>query len=84
MNEPAEELTKSFTVSYEKTLKQHHGLMVKGIFTLAMKACPYRADFYKKLGDDQDAVEAQLKVWIDALHSIVHTLFAFLKENNVK
>lgn len=83
MSEPTEELTVSFTTSYEQTLKKHHNLIVKGMFSLAMKACPYRVDFYKKLGDDQEAVAAHLDKWIAALHGIVHNLFAFLKEKNV-
>ena len=83
MSEPTEELTVSFTTSYDKTLKKHHNLIVKGMFSLAMKACPYRVDFYNKLGDDQGAVGAHLDEWIAALERIVQGLFAFLKEKNV-
>jgi hypothetical protein len=36
-----------------------------------MKACPYRADFYKKLGDDQVEVEKKMNAWLDALDGIV-------------
>ncbi|KAF8534826.1 glycolipid transfer protein domain-containing protein [Trichophaea hybrida] len=78
-----EELTQSFTTSYEATLKKHHNFVVKGIFTVAMKACPYRVDFYKKLGDDQDKVAAQLKEWLAALEKIVSILSAFLAEKNI-
>ena len=36
-----------------------------------MKACPYRADFYKKLGDDKSKVDQQMTHWLDALERIV-------------
>lgn len=42
-------------------------MVVKGIFSLAMKACPYRADFYKKLGTNQDKVSVQLEEWLTSL-----------------
>jgi len=76
---PNEELTDSFTKAYGDTLKQHHNFMVKGVFTVAMKACPYRADFYKQLGgDDAAETERQLKEWLVALEKIVAILNAFL------
>ncbi|KAF8241817.1 glycolipid transfer protein [Wilcoxina mikolae CBS 423.85] len=78
-----EELTQSFTTSYDATLKKHHNFVVKGIFAVAMKACPYRADFYKKLGDDQAQVAAQLKEWLAALEKIVGILSEFLVEKNI-
>ncbi|GBC37041.2 glycolipid transfer protein [Rhizophagus irregularis DAOM 181602=DAOM 197198] len=31
------------------TLKPFHGMVVRPIFALAMKACPYRKDFFEKL-----------------------------------
>ena len=36
-----------------------------------MKACPYRAHFYKKLGDDRSKVDEQMTGWLDALERIV-------------
>lgn len=56
---------------------------MKGIFAVAMKACPYKADFYKKLGGDQAQVTAQLKEWLAALEKIVGILSAFLAEKNI-
>ncbi|PWW75656.1 glycolipid transfer protein [Tuber magnatum] len=66
-NNPNEELTTSFTNAYGETLKKHHNMIVKGAFGLAMKACPYRVDFYKKLGDDETEVNTQLGEWLTAL-----------------
>jgi len=39
-----------------------------------MKACPYRVDFYKKLGDDQSKVDTQMKAWLNALERIVNDM----------
>lgn len=39
-----------------------------------MKACPYRADFYKKLGPDQTKVDTQMTAWLDALEKIVEDM----------
>lgn len=36
-----------------------------------MKACPYRAEFFKKLGDDQSKVDKQMLAWLNALERIV-------------
>ncbi|EEB86892.1 hypothetical protein MPER_15995, partial [Moniliophthora perniciosa FA553] len=50
----SEELAAAFTKGYEATLKQFHNFVVKGVFSVAMKACPYRKDFYAKLAADPD------------------------------
>lgn len=36
-----------------------------------MKACPYRATFYPKLGQPQDVVLEKLEAWLSALEKIV-------------
>ncbi|KAI8320998.1 glycolipid transfer protein [Martensiomyces pterosporus] len=72
-----EELTVSFTEAYGKTLKQYHNFVVKGVFNLAMKACPYRKDFYEKLGGDNEQVYADLKVWTDSLQQQLNQLSVF-------
>jgi hypothetical protein len=46
-----------------------------------MKACPYRADFYKKLGPDQAKVDKQMKGWLDALEKIVNDMKAVYANN---
>lgn len=79
---PTVELTKTFTDAYSKTLSQYHGMLVKPVFKLAMKACPYRADFFKKLGQDQDLVTLQLIEWLVALEHIVESIMAFFASGN--
>lgn len=43
-----------------------------------MNACPYRKDFYQKLGpEDQDKVITQLTEWLVAFEKVVAILVAF-------
>ncbi|KAG5646256.1 hypothetical protein DXG03_004083 [Asterophora parasitica] len=84
----SEELASAFTKSYEGTLKKFHNFVVKGIFSVAMKACPYRADFYTKLAADpkggapasQEKLNEELDKWLSALASIVTRLEVFYEK----
>ncbi|XP_006460732.1 hypothetical protein AGABI2DRAFT_192342 [Agaricus bisporus var. bisporus H97] len=86
----SEELSVAFTKSYEGTLKKHHNFVVKGIFAVAMKACPYRADFFTKLRADQEGgepvtqeeLEIDLNKWLAALSAIVQHMQDFYVEGN--
>ncbi|KAI9227496.1 MAG: putative glycolipid transfer protein [Piptocephalis tieghemiana] len=78
---PEKELTECFTIAYSNTLKQYHNFLIRGVFSLAMKACPYRKDFYQKLGSDQAKVQEQLEAWLSALEALVAHLQTFLKSN---
>ncbi|CCG82806.1 putative Glycolipid transfer protein HET-C2 [Taphrina deformans PYCC 5710] len=71
LNNPIEELADSFTKAYNDTLKKFHSFVVRPLFALAMKACPYRKDFYAKLGADQVKVKEQLESYTSALERIV-------------
>lgn len=82
VDNPTKEMTVTFTDAYSKTLSQYHGMLVKPIFKLAMKACPYRKDFFEKLGADQAKVNEQLAVWLKALEEIVNTIIAFFASGN--
>ncbi|KNE60604.1 hypothetical protein AMAG_05984 [Allomyces macrogynus ATCC 38327] len=79
-DQPSEELSDSFTKAYEETLKPFHGMFVRPIFTMAMKACPYRKDFYSKLGSDEARVQAQLDAWLVALEERLAILVRFYKD----
>lgn len=82
VDNPAKELTVTFTDAYSKTLSKYHGMLVKPIFKLAMKACPYRKDFFAKLGDDQSKVDLELATWLKALEDIVAIIVAFFALGN--
>ncbi|GEQ67201.1 hypothetical protein JCM33374_g865 [Metschnikowia sp. JCM 33374] len=82
VNNPSKELTVTFTDAYSKTLSKYHGMLVKPIFKLAMKACPYRKDFFEKLGSDQAKVAVELEKWLKALEDIVAIIIAFFAQGN--
>lgn len=82
VDNPSKELTVTFTDAYTKTLSQYHGMLVKPIFKLAMKACPYRKDFFEKLGQDQTRVAQQLAEWLKALEDIVAIIIEFFALGN--
>jgi len=81
---PTEELSASFRTAYGTTLKPHHSFMVKPVFSMAMSACPYRKDFYTKLGDDMAKVTEELKVWLASLARIIGILKDFLARKEAK
>ncbi|KAI1383697.1 het-c [Hypoxylon trugodes] len=80
----AEELSTSFRNAYGSTLKPHHGILIKPVFSAAMSACPYRKDFYPKLGEDQAKVAAELRVYLAALEKIVAILKGFQERKEAK
>lgn len=82
VDKPSAELTETFTAAYSKTLSKYHGMLVKPIFKLAMKACPYRKDFFEKLGSDQAKVNEELEKWLAALEEIVANILAFFASGN--
>ena len=49
-----------------------------------MSGCPYRKDFYIKLGDDPAKVEEDLKAYLEALQQIVVILKAFVDSKEAK
>ncbi|KAI0198116.1 glycolipid transfer protein domain-containing protein [Astrocystis sublimbata] len=79
-----EELADSFRGAYGATLKPHHGILVKPVFSAAMSACPYRKDFYPKLGADQDAVTTELRAYLISLEKIVGILKGFQERKEAK
>ncbi len=82
IDNPTKELSETFTSGYNKTLVNYHSFVVKPVFKLAMKACPYRKDFFEKLGSDQEKVLTQLKQWLAALQKIVKIIFDFFASGN--
>ncbi|EAT87149.1 hypothetical protein HBI56_141260 [Parastagonospora nodorum] len=81
---PSKELADSFRDAYGNTLKPHHSFIVKPIFSAAMSATPYRKDFYKKLGDDDTKVQAELEKWLAGLEQDIAILNQFLARKEAK
>lgn len=82
LRNPDEELSDSFSIAYQESLKQFHSFVVKPIFNLAMKACPYRKDFYAKLGGDPTTVDIELGDWLAALERQVVQVQTFIQKHN--
>ncbi|KAF9233549.1 het-c2 protein [Melanogaster broomeanus] len=87
-SKPDLELAKAFTQGYESSLSQHHSFVVRGLFSVAMKACPYRKDFYAKLAADaeggasvaDDKLSEELDKWLHGLDKIVKQMQKVYKE----
>lgn len=77
VDDPSKELQSTFTSAYDKTLSKYHSFMIKPIFKMAMVACPYRKDFFEKLGEDQAKVNEELSKWLKALEEIVAIVMDF-------
>ncbi|KAH9946952.1 het-c2 protein [Amylocystis lapponica] len=83
-----EELTVAFGNAYDKTLKKFHNFVVKTVFSVAMKACPYRAEFYAKLASDPAggpsvsavALDEEFNKWLAALDGIVTRMESFYEK----
>lgn len=82
IDNPENELKSTFTEAYNQTLSKYHGMLVKPIFKVAMMACPYRKDFFAKLGDDRDKVNEALNKWLMGLEKIVSIIIAFFELGN--
>jgi len=83
----SEELGVAFTKSYDVTLKAFHSFVVKGMCFVALKSCPYRADFFNNLKADSagvppasdEHVNESLNKWLAALDIIITRLQTFYK-----
>ncbi len=45
-----------------------------------MKTCPYRSNFYPRLGTPTDVVQAELKDWLDGLDRVIVRMKMVYKE----
>ena len=68
----------------------NHFLLEDIVVQVALKACPYRADFYKKLATDPDGgpsvsdekLNEELNKWLEALNCIIERMEKFYKEGD--
>ncbi|RAL07663.1 GLTP domain-containing protein [Aspergillus homomorphus CBS 101889] len=84
VDNPSSEVADSFRNAYGGTLKPHHSFVIKPLFSAAMSACPYRKDFYAKLGSDQAKVLEGLNREVPALQERVQILKAFMDSPEAK
>ncbi len=76
------ELNKCFEKAYNETLIKFHSILIRPVFKLAMKACPYRKDFFLKLGEDSIKVAEQLEAWVKSLEDVVDVIMKFFESGN--
>jgi len=74
LKDPKEEICDSFTAAYEVTLRPNHGMLIRPIFSMAMKATPYRKDFYAKLGKDQEQLLKDMVSYMGSFSKVVKSL----------
>lgn len=58
--------------------------MIKPIFSAAMSATPYKADFMKKMGDNQQKIDEALGRWLGKLEEVVGVLKEWLGRKEAK
>jgi len=75
---PDKELSQSFTDVYQTTLKPYHSWIMSTGFQTALKAVPYRKDFFPKLGDDQAKVSTQATEWLGGVDGVLQVLNPFM------
>ncbi|THU96921.1 glycolipid transfer protein [Dendrothele bispora CBS 962.96] len=83
-----EELSVAFTKGYDSTLRKYHNFVVKGIYGIAMNACPCRKDFSEKLAADpaggpavpQAKVNGDLTKRLNSLDGIVKRMEVFYEK----
>ncbi|KAJ3103049.1 hypothetical protein HDU97_010405 [Phlyctochytrium planicorne] len=83
---PTEELSVSFNAAYGKTLSPFHSFVIRPVFSMAMRACPTRLDFYSKLGSTgpEDAVFIEnFKAWLSGLENVLGILVPFFEQQNL-
>lgn len=81
-----EDLVKCAKKAYEGSLKKFHGWLVQGIFSVAMKAVPYRKDFMHKLGRgkvDEATVLKEMKDCLDLLSANINVVEEFYQQNKL-
>ncbi|KCV72340.1 hypothetical protein H696_01734 [Fonticula alba] len=86
LENPTEELAVSFSKSYETTLQQHHGFLVRNVFSLAVKAAPYREDFLKSLAkeDDREQLLATMTPYIHAYVKVCKVLVKLYDDEDLE
>jgi len=81
-NDRSTELHVCFKRSYDAILRHHHSFLVRSAVSVAIRAVPYRQDFYNRLaqGGSHEKFDAELERWLAGLETIVMRLKTFLEE----
>lgn len=80
-NDPSVELHVCFKRSYDEVLRHHHTFFVRSLAAVAVRAAPYRRDFYTRIsqGAPMEKLDAELGKWLSGLDVIVKRLKEFIE-----
>ncbi|KAG1774344.1 glycolipid transfer protein domain-containing protein [Suillus placidus] len=80
-NDPSMELHVCFKRSYDEVLRHHHTFFVRSLAAVAVRAAPYRRDFYTRIsqGAPMEKLDAELAKWLSGLDVIVKRLKGFIE-----
>ncbi|KAG2346012.1 glycolipid transfer protein [Suillus weaverae] len=80
-NDPSMELHVCFKRSYDEVLRHHHTFFVRSLAAVAVRAAPYRRDFYTRIsqGAPREKLDAELAKWLSGLDVIVKRLKGFIE-----
>ena len=78
----------SFVECYERTLRPHHNMMSRSIYSVAAKAIPYREDMLRSLGHDgmlhtDTAVLRDLTTYSNAIATVTKYIETFYINNKL-
>lgn len=79
--DPSIELHVCFKRSYDEVLRHHHTFFVRSLAAVAVRAAPYRRDFYARIsqGAPMEKLDAELAKWLSGLDVIVKRLKEFIE-----
>lgn len=82
------DMSAGFLACYEKTLRPHHSVMSKSVYTIAAKTMPYREDMLRALGHDgmsatEYAVLMDLETYATAMNTVVIYIETFYINNKL-
>ena len=72
---------------YEQSLKKYHGMITKGVFSVAVKAAPSRDAFFKKLDPELETEAeslAKLRPMLDLVSPVLAHLNNWLKQQGIE
>ncbi|KAG1747739.1 glycolipid transfer protein domain-containing protein [Suillus paluster] len=80
-NDPSMELHVCFKRSYDEVLRHHHTFFVRSLAAVAVRAAPYRRDFYTRIsqGAPVEKLDEELARWLSGLDVIVKRLKEFIE-----
>jgi len=80
--DPDAELYICFKRSYDEVLRHHHSFVIRSVVTVAIRAVPYRHDFYQRIaqGGSTEKLDIELAKWLAGLDIIVKRISAFVDE----